>query len=362
MSSLELDAIEKRFDRQHGATIAGLSLAAAPGELVALLGPSGCGKSTTLRIIAGFETPDAGRVRLDGVDVTETPPNRRGVGMVFQSYALFPNLSAFENVAFGLRLRRQGAAEVRRRVTELLELCRLGDLGARLPAQLSGGQQQRVALARALAIEPRVLLLDEPLAALDAVIRVELRAEIRRIQRRLGTTTLYVTHDQEEALSLADRVAVLRAGRLEQVGPPTEIYHAPRTAFVAGFVGKLNVLAAEVVEPAAGAVQVAGARLVLGRPLAAPAGARVRLAVRPEALEPVAPGAAGPTAALHGDIVEVELLGAALLWHVRVGEARLTVQRLNTPGLAQPRPGEAVALRVPPEAWLVFPADEAPAA
>jgi putative spermidine/putrescine transport system ATP-binding protein len=353
MSSLELDDIQKAFDRRHGLTIDGLSLTAAPGELLALLGPSGCGKSTTLRIIAGFEAPDAGRVLLDGADVTATPPNRRGVGMVFQSYALFPNLTAFENVAFGLRLRRRPEAEIRRRAGELLELCRLGDLGARLPAQLSGGQQQRVALARALAIEPRVLLLDEPLAALDAVIRTELRAEIRRIQRRLGTTTVYVTHDQEEALSLADRIAVLRAGRLEQLGPPGEIYHAPRTAFVAGFVGKLNVLAAEVADAAAGVVRVGEARLELGRPLAAAAGARVSLAIRPEALAPAAPGDRGNL--LAGEVTEVEFLGAVVLWHLRVGAAHLTVQRLNAPRGALPRCGELVTVKVQGEACLVFP-------
>ncbi|HEY3357601.1 MAG TPA: ABC transporter ATP-binding protein [Polyangia bacterium] len=354
VSALELVDIEKRFGRQHGLTIAGISLAAPPGELLALLGPSGCGKSTTLRIIAGFEAPDAGRVLLDGADVTATPPNRRGVGMVFQSYALFPNLTAFENVAFGLRLRRRPGAEVQRRAGELLELCRLGDLGGRLPAQLSGGQQQRVALARALAIEPKVLLLDEPLAALDAVIRTELRAEIRRIQRRLGMTTVYVTHDQEEALSLADRIAVLRAGRIEQLGPPSAIYHAPRTAFVASFVGKLNVLAAEVEDPATGVVRAAGARLELGRPLEAAAGARVSVAMRPESLVPADAGGAGNR--LTGVCREVEFLGAVVLWHLEVAGAHLTVQRLNTPGVALPRAGETVTVAVDREACLVFPA------
>jgi putative spermidine/putrescine transport system ATP-binding protein len=353
MSSLAVDGIEKRFAGATTPTIAGISFAATPGELLALLGPSGCGKSTTLRIIAGFETPDAGRVLLAGADVTATPPNRRGVGMVFQSYALFPNLTAFENVAFGLRLRRRPDAEVRRRVRELLDLCQLGELGSRLPAQLSGGQQQRVALARALAVEPKVLLLDEPLAALDAVIRTELRAEIRRIQRRLGMTTVYVTHDQEEALSLADRVAVLRAGRLEQIGPPAEIYHVPRTAFVAGFVGKLNVLAATVEEAATGLVRVGDARITLGRALDAAPGTRITIAVRPESLRLVDAPAGGDH--LVGEVTEVEFLGAVVLVHVGIGGTQVIVQRLDAPGFALPRPGEAVSVKVAGEACLLLP-------
>ncbi len=215
----------------------GFSLDLEPGEFVALLGPSGCGKTTALRVLAGFETPDEGSVWVDGADVTGVPAQRRDMGMVFQSYSLFPNLSAHDNVAFGLRLRRVSGAERRRRAGELLELVGLAEHRSKFPHQLSGGQQQRVALARALAIEPRVLLLDEPLSALDAKVRAELRDQIRFLQRRLSITTLFVTHDQEEALSMADRVAVMYNGRAEQIAAPAELYARPTTAFVAEFVG-----------------------------------------------------------------------------------------------------------------------------
>jgi putative spermidine/putrescine transport system ATP-binding protein len=348
---LEVVALDKRYRGAAQAAVAAVSFTARPGELVTLLGPSGCGKSTTLRIVAGFEHPDAGQVRLDGADVTAVPASRRGVGMVFQSYALFPNLSVRENVAFGLRLRRRPDDEVRRRVADLLDLVRLGDLGDRAPHQLSGGQQQRVALARALAVAPRLLLLDEPLAALDAVIRQELRVEIRRIQARLGTTTIYVTHDQEEALSLSDQVVVMNQGRVEQVGPPAEIYGAPRTAFVAGFVGRLNVVAAEVTA-APGTVRAAGGTIDLGRPLDAAPGTAVRLAMRPESLR-FDDQAAGPNR-LGGIVDEVEFLGAVVLIHVRAGEDRLTVQALNTPGAPLPRVAEAVRVEVAPAAVLVL--------
>ena len=218
----------------------GLDLRLEPGELVALLGPSGCGKTTALRIVAGFEAPDTGRVLLDGDDTVALPPQRRNMGMVFQGYSLFPTMTAEDNVAFGLRLRKVSRTERRRRARELLELVGLEHHGAHFPHQLSGGQQQRVALARALAVEPRVLLLDEPLSALDAKVRVQLREHIRALQQRVGITTLFVTHDQEEALSMADRVGVMRAGRLEQIAPPPELYANPATAFVAQFVGTMN--------------------------------------------------------------------------------------------------------------------------
>ena len=269
--------------RRYGTVLAldGLDLEIAGGEFLALLGPSGCGKTTALRAIAGFERPDAGRVLLDGDDVTGVPANKRDMGMVFQAYSLFPNLTVADNVAFGLRVRRRGGskAERRARAAELLDLVGLADRAGRYPHQLSGGQQQRVALARALAVEPRVLLLDEPLSALDAQVRVQLREEIRRLQLELGITTVFVTHDQAEALSVADRVGVMRAGRLEQVASPDEMYERPATAFVAQFVGTMNRIPAVLGD---GDVEFLGVRReVLG---AAPAPGPAVALVRPEGL------------------------------------------------------------------------------
>jgi putative spermidine/putrescine transport system ATP-binding protein len=257
----------------------GLDLDITGGEFLALLGPSGCGKTTALRAIAGFDRPDGGRVLLDGRDITDVPANKRDMGMVFQAYSLFPNLSVADNVAFGLKVRRRDKAERSGRAAELLELVGLADRGDRYPHQLSGGQQQRVALARALAVAPQVLLLDEPLSALDAQVRVQLREEIRRIQLELGITTVFVTHDQAEALSVADRVGVLRAGRLEQVASPDELYERPATAFVAEFVGTMNRLPAVLRD---GEVQLLGTR----RPLAGagPVDGPVVALVRPESL------------------------------------------------------------------------------
>ncbi|HEY4620992.1 MAG TPA: ABC transporter ATP-binding protein, partial [Gaiellaceae bacterium] len=240
MASVEL----QRLRRVFGDVVAldGIDISVASGEFLSLLGPSGCGKTTALRLVAGFDRPTAGRVLVDGSDVTSVRPNRRGMGMVFQAYSLFPNMTAERNVEFGLRIRKERRSERRRRVVELLDLVGLSDAAKRYPHQLSGGMQQRVALARALAIEPTVLLLDEPLSALDAKVRLQLREEIRRIQTRLGITTIYVTHDQEEALSISDRVAVLSHGRIEQIAPPAQIYGAPATPFVAEFVGTMNRL------------------------------------------------------------------------------------------------------------------------
>jgi len=230
------------LSRSFGAVRAldGLTLDIAPGELVALLGPSGCGKTTALRIVAGFEFADSGSVTVDGKDISPVPAAKRDMGMVFQSYSLFPNMTALDNVGFGLRMRKKSGRERSKRAAELLDMVGLSPQAKQYPHQLSGGQQQRVALARALAIEPRVLLLDEPLSALDAKVRLQLREQIRTLQQRLGTTTLFVTHDQEEALSMADRVGVMKEGRLEQVATPSELYSTPATAFVAEFVGTMN--------------------------------------------------------------------------------------------------------------------------
>ncbi|MCX4550783.1 ABC transporter ATP-binding protein [Streptomyces sp. NBC_01267] len=288
----------RNLRREFGSTVAldGLDLDIAPGELVALLGPSGCGKTTALRIIAGFESADSGELLMDGKDVMSVPAHRRDIGMVFQSYSLFPNMTAAENVAYGLRVRGKGTAERRTRALELLDLVGLPGRDGHYPHQLSGGQQQRVALARALAVQPRVLLLDEPLSALDAKVRLTLREEIRRIQLELGITTVFVTHDQEEALSMADRVAVMKDGRLEQCAAPSELYERPSTPFVAEFVGTMNRLPGTVRD--GGVVEFFGRRLPIHG--AAPeAGREVDVLLRPEGLAVGRAGADGEEATVR---------------------------------------------------------------
>src|SRR5689334_14531759 len=278
-----LDLINVRKSFAQSTAVENFNLEVERGEFISFLGPSGCGKTTTLRMVAGFETPTSGTIRINGVDVTNTPPNRRHVGMVFQSYALFPNMTVAGNVGFGLKVARQPENAIKERVAEMLRIVHLADFGNRYPYQMSGGQQQRVALARALAIQPQVLLLDEPLSALDAKIRVSLRNEIRAIQRQLGITTIYVTHDQEEALSLSDRVVVMSNGQVEQIGTPFEIYNFPQTAFVASFVGTLNLLSAAVTDAAGGRLNVDGQEIRAARPIAtAPSGQPITVALRPE--------------------------------------------------------------------------------
>ncbi|HUX39898.1 MAG TPA: ABC transporter ATP-binding protein [Rectinemataceae bacterium] len=282
MEYLSLRSVAKTF--AGVAAVKDFSLEIAKGALVAFLGPSGCGKTTTLRMIAGFEEPDpgSGRVYLDGADITELPSNRRDIGMVFQSYALFPNMTVWSNVAFGLEARRLDKREIGERVGAALDMVRLRDADRRFPHQLSGGQQQRIALARALAIRPRVLLLDEPLSALDAEVRLALRGEIRRIQSELAITTVYVTHDQEEALSISDKVVVMNRGVVEQVGTPEEIYHRPKTRFVAGFIGTANQFTGKAV----GENEVACEGFTIAAPVAAQVGeaSLVVVLVRPETI------------------------------------------------------------------------------
>jgi putative spermidine/putrescine transport system ATP-binding protein len=275
------DVALRGLDKRYGATRAldGVSLDVAPGEFFTLLGPSGCGKTTTLRAVAGFVRPDAGDVFIRGTRVNDVPPHRRHVGLVFQSYALFPHRTVRQNVAFGLRMQRASRAEIDRRVADALALVQLPGHGERYPRELSGGEQQRVALARALVTRPAVLLLDEPLGALDKKLRDHMKVELKRLQRDVGVTTIYVTHDQEEALTMSDRVAVMRAGRIEQIGAPREIYETPRTVFVAGFIGNTNLLVGRSRGDAA--VECAGVTIATAG--AAPtAGAAVTVAVRPE--------------------------------------------------------------------------------
>jgi putative spermidine/putrescine transport system ATP-binding protein len=282
MAELELQGLHKRFGEV--VALKSLDLKVGSGEFISLLGPSGCGKTTALRIVAGFEQQDDGRVLIAGKDITNVPANRRDMGMVFQAYSLFPNMTARDNVAFGLRVRHVARGQQLSRAAELLEMVGLAAAMNRYPHQLSGGQQQRVALARALAIEPSVLLLDEPLSALDAKVRVQLREEIRRIQTRLGITTLYVTHDQEEALSVSDRVVVLSLGQIEQVGTPAEIYGDPRTVFVAQFVGTMNRIAGRVASNGRGMVETDGAVLRADSARSWQNGARVLMLIRPESI------------------------------------------------------------------------------
>jgi len=351
---VELIDLVKHFGR-HTA-VDSLNLSIVEGELVSFLGGSGCGKTTTLRMIAGFESPTSGRIRIKDSDVVDVPPNRRGVGMVFQNYALFPNMTVRQNIGFGLKVGGKPSAEIDRRVNEMLALTHLEELGSRFPHQMSGGQQQRVSLARALAASPRVLLLDEPLSALDAKIRVRLRGEIRAIQRQLGITTIYVTHDQEEALSISDRIVVMRDGRIEQAGSPFEIYNRPATAFVASFIGSLNLLSAVVVDPDAGTLAVDGQRIAAAEAIPGAAGRMVRLSLRPEMIS-LTNGSAGNNH-LTGILSNVIFLGSIVRLVLRVGGNELFLDTFNNPHLALPAIGARVTAGFPPEACILLGPEE----
>nr|WP_257571144.1 ABC transporter ATP-binding protein [Streptomyces sp. NP160] len=343
--------------RSYGSVTAldGLDLTIAPGEMVALLGPSGCGKTTALRLLAGLEDADAGRILVGGRDVGDQPPNRRGMGMVFQAYSLFPHMTASENVQFGLRLRRVAASARRARALEVLELVGLGAQVHRYAHQMSGGQQQRVALARALAVEPTVLLLDEPLSALDAKVRVQLRDEIRRIQLEVGTTTLFVTHDQEEALAVADRVGVMNQGRLEQLASPADVYHRPATPFVSQFVGLSNRLPATVEGLEA---VVLGQRIpVVPRSGGLEAGSSSGVAVvRPEAVALRRPeeGEAGPR---RGTVVSCAFLGSMSRVTVELPGTGRVVAQVATWDAEHFPVGAPAVVELRPDPVVVVPGD-----
>ena len=319
----------------------GLDLHMEPGEMVVLLGPSGCGKTTVLRILAGLERQDAGTITVGGRDLTDVPANKRDMGMVFQAYSLFPHLTVMDNVAFGLKLRGKPRKERRNRAGDMLDMVGLGEHKTRYANQLSGGQQQRVALARALAIEPAVLLLDEPLSALDAKVRVQLRDEIRRVQLEVGTTTLFVTHDQEEALAVADRVGVMNAGRLEQLAPPTELYASPATPFVGEFVGLSNRIPAEVHD---GTAQVLDARLPVLDGSATGSGVAL---VRPECVS-FAPDSSG-----SASILSVAFLGPVSRATARLADGTLVVAQVATAEVAALTVGARVRVEIDPSPVLV---------
>ncbi|MDQ6432441.1 ABC transporter ATP-binding protein [Mesorhizobium sp. LHD-90] len=334
---LQIEHVRKSFGPTT--VVEDFNLDVGRGEFVSFLGPSGCGKTTVLRMVAGFEEPSSGRIVIGGKDVTHLKPNQRNIGMVFQAYALFPNLTVAQNVAFGLKVAGVPKPETERRVAEMLNLIKLPEFGGRYPYQLSGGQQQRVALARALAPKPKLLLLDEPLSALDAKVRVSLRDEIRSIQKELGITTIFVTHDQEEALSISDRIVVMYGGKAEQVGTPFEIYNRPATKFVANFVGTLNVLEGVVSDAASGKVRIDSQELSLkGKLNGSKAGDRLSLALRPETI------ALGPKpghdASLQGQIADVHFLGSVIRVRVGLGGGVVSLDTFNNSSTPPPTVGE----------------------
>ncbi len=344
------------------AAVRDLSLVLYPGEFVSLLGPSGCGKTTTLQLVAGFVRPDAGRVRLAGEDITDAPTYRRDLGVVFQSYALFPHMTVAANVGFGLRMRGVGTEETRRRVAGALALVRLSGYERHRPSQLSGGQQQRVALARALVVEPRVLLLDEPLAALDRQLRDKMRAELKEIQSRVGVTTLFVTHDQEEALALSDRIAVMSGGRLVQLGPPREVYDRPAARFVAEFIGATSRLPGRVLGAGPAGLAIAldcGTEVTVSpaaclRPAPPGSGERVDLLVRPERASLARSDGDGQRPLLRGTAVGVAFLGATsqLIVSLACG-SRLILAVDPRAAVGLPAPGSAVTVALDASGALV---------
>jgi putative spermidine/putrescine transport system ATP-binding protein len=351
MTHLSLTNISKQFT--NNTVVKDFNLDVDKGEFVSFLGPSGCGKTTTLRMIAGFEVPTTGTVTIEGKDITNKAPNQRNVGMVFQAYALFPNMTVAGNIGFGLKLRGEKKEAIQERVKEMLALIHLEQRGDSYPYQLSGGQQQRVALARALAIHPEVLLLDEPLSALDAKIRVQLRAEIRAIQKKLGITAIYVTHDQEEALSISDRIVVMYEGKIEQVGSPFEIYNFPQTAFVASFVGTLNTTTAEVVDPTSRLIRIDGVQLETADDLEGRhRGDKITIAIRPERFNFV--NVERKANILDCTIENITFLGSVVRIQVTIGSNRFYMDTFNNPFLELPKIGDKDQVTCSREAVLVL--------
>ena len=354
MAYLTLSNISKQFADSYA--VQDFNLDVEKGEFVSFLGPSGCGKTTTLRMVAGFEIPTSGKITLDGADITNKAPNQRHVGMVFQSYALFPNITVSQNIGFGLRVRKEKESDVKDRVNEMISLINLEKHADKYPFQLSGGQQQRVSLARALAIRPNVLLLDEPLSALDAKIRVALRAEIRAIQKRLGITAIFVTHDQEEALSISDRIVVMYDGNVEQVGTPFDIYNFPSTPFVANFVGSLNTATAEMIDPEKGLLSMDGVQLTSAAKMdGLRKGDKVRIAIRPERFSFASDGKKANV--LDCQIENITFLGSVVRVHILIGKTKFTMDTFNYPSLALPKIGANDQVTCSREAVLLL--DEA---
>lgn len=356
MAYLTLSNISKAFGggvHEQVLAVRDFDMEIQKGELVSFLGPSGCGKTTTLRMVAGFEKPTTGAIILEGEDITDKSPNQRNVGMVFQSYALFPNMTVGDNIGFGLKIAKESPAEVKQRVNEMLDLIHMAEYGNRFPYQLSGGQQQRVALARALALKPDVLLLDEPLSALDAKIRVSLRSEIRAIQKQLGITAIYVTHDQEEAMSISDRIVVMHEGKVEQIGTPFEIYNFPTTVFVANFVGTLNTADGEVVDPAKGVLAVDGVQFESASDMKnKKKGDKVRIAIRPERFNFVAQEKKANV--VDATIENITFLGSIVRIQVMIGKAKFYMDTFNNPFLELPKIGDKDQVTCSREAVLVL--------
>jgi putative spermidine/putrescine transport system ATP-binding protein len=351
MAYLTLSNISKQFGDTYA--VRDFNLEVDKGEFVSFLGPSGCGKTTTLRMVAGFENPTEGTILLEGADITQKPPNQRNMGMIFQSYALFPNMTVAQNIGFGLRVRKSSNAEIGDRVREMVRLVNLEKHVDKYPYQLSGGQQQRVSLARALAIRPDVLLLDEPLSALDAKIRLSLRAQIRDIQKKLGITAIFVTHDQEEALSISDRIVVMEAGAIEQVGTPFDVYNFPRTPFVANFVGSLNSALAEVTDPEQGLLNMDGVQFASAAKMdSLKKGDKVRIAIRPERFSFASEGKKANV--VDGCIENITFLGSVVRVHMLIGNTKFTMDTFNYPSLELPKIGAVEQVTCSKQAVLVL--------